>query len=620
MANYTGTNGNDVWNGTNSNDTADGRGGNDRINGLNGNDYIQGGDGNDTIYGGLGNDSLIGGRGNDRVYDNGGRNTLNGWDGHDYLESLNSTGLTGIYGQTGNDTLVGSVPSWGQIHMGGREGDDDLIMDVTNNAGHQGHHVYGGTGKDDFIFRNVDDANTATLGRIDDFDHSADRLFIENDAGTRAEIDISAVRNNTTYLGFDVDVVSYDGQQWIRIGTNVLYALEGARYGGTDQHFKPVPASIAALPVVNFIDQQNFVPLSLYESRLPSLNTNYTTTSTTINGMETVTLNGTSGDDLIEEYRVNSGNETNAQADYANSRINGYDGNDVMSAGKGNDSIYGGNGNDFAAGGLDQDRLYGQNGNDRLYGGSENDSLYGGEGTDRLYGGTGDDYLRGDGGNDLLYGGEGADRLYGRDGNDRLYGQNGDDRAYGENGDDRVYGQNGEDRLYGQNGNDLVYGGNHNDRMWGGNDNDSLYGQNHNDTIYGENGNDYIDGGNGNDYIRGGAGTDEARGGGGSDRFDFRTGDLMDWNNISGNWSQKNAQLDVIDDFTLVQDKVRFTNYANVDSRDDLKAWKTTIDGNVHFTVQVRATDERLLLDVADSVSWSDLFSSANFGNNFEII
>ena len=593
MANYTGTNGNNVWNGTNSADTADGRGGNDRLDGRGGNDTIQGGDGNDTIFGGTGNDKLTGGRGNDFVYGGGGRETINGWDGNDYLQALNATGLTGIYGQTGDDTLVGSVPGSGQIHMGGREGNDDFILDVTNNSGHQGHHVYGGTGADDFIFRNVDNVNSAILGRIDDFDASQDRIFLQNDAGTRTQVNLASVRNNTLIQGFDVDVVSYDGQQWLRIDNKVLYALEGARYGGTDQHFKPLPGNMAALPVVNFVDQQNFVPFQLYDQWLASLNTNIDTSVTTIVG--------TSGADLIEEYRVNSGNEDNAQAGYSNSLINAGAGNDIVNAGKGDDTVNGGDGNDYIAGGLDKDRLLGQNGNDRLYGGSENDSLYGGNGNDYLYGGTGNDYLRGDAGADRLYGGEGDDRLYGRDDADRLYGHN------------------GNDRLYGENGNDLLYGQNNNDRLYGGNGDDRLYGQNGNDFLYGQSGNDTMEGGNGNDYIRGYSGTDLAKGGAGNDRFDFRTGDLMDWNDLSGNWTQRNAQLDVIEDFVIGQDKIRFTNYNNVDSKADLKSWKTTIDGDVYFTVQIRATDERLLVNVADTVEWGDFFGSG-FNTNFEIL
>ena len=45
----------------------------------------------------------------------------------------------------------------------------------------------------------------------------------------------------------------------------------------------------------------------------------------------------------------------------------------------------------------------------------------------------------------------------------------------------------------------------------------------------------------------------------------------------------------------------------------DLRAWKTVIDGNVHYTVQVRDTNERVLVDVADNVTWAQFFDEDNF-------
>lgn len=111
----------------------------------------------------------------------------------------------------------------------------------------------------------------------------------------------------------------------------------------------------------------------------------------------------------------------------------------------------------------------------------------------------------------------------------------------------------------------------------------------------------------------GGQGSDTATGGSGADTFEFKPGDLMDWEALSGSWAAKNEQLDLITDFTIGSDRIEFDGFSNVNSMSDLRAWKTTIDGNVHFTVQIRSTNERILVDVDDSTSWSQFFVSDNF-------
>ena len=246
--------------------------------------------------------------------------------------------------------------------------------------------------------------------------------------------------------------------------------------------------------------------------------------------------------------------------------INGTGGGDLISGGLNDDRIYAGNGNDTAWGGSGDDYVNGGNDDDVLYGAIGNDNLIGGKGNDSVYGGTGNDVLNGWGGDDVLFGGAGNDGMYGQQGNDAFYGGSGNDVIRGVTGDDALYGGGGADRLHG------------------------------------------------------GAGTDQATGGSGADTFEFRTGDLMDWDALSGNWAARNAQLDVIADFVLGEDVIEFNSVATVDSRADLKAWKTTIDGNVYFTVQVRDTNERVLVDVDDTVTWGQFFGSASFDDNFTIL
>jgi len=232
---------------------------------------------------------------------------------------------------------------------------------------------------------------------------------------------------------------------------------------------------------------------------------------------------------------------------------------------------------------------------DLIAAGLNDDNVRAGAGNDRVWGGSGNDTINGDDGNDTIFGGAGDDRLIGGRGDDHVLGDHGDDVLHGWAGNDNLHGGDGDDRLYGQTGNDTLSGGNGNDRLFGAEGNDVLYG------------------GNGNDRISGGAGLDVATGGGGADVFEFRTGDLVDWDNISGNVDQKNAQLDLITDFAIGTDRLDFTNFSGVSSMSDLRAWKTVIDGDVHFTVQVRATNERVLVNVEDSVQWGELFVSDNF-------
>lgn len=97
--------------------------------------------------------------------------------------------------------------------------------------------------------------------------------------------------------------------------------------------------------------------------------------------------------------------------------VNGLDGNDTISGGAGLAGLIilrmdGGNGNDLLTGGDGDDEMFGSAGNDSMLGMQGHDLLDGGAGADTQRGGDGDDTLSGGAGADWLYGDAGYDVLF----------------------------------------------------------------------------------------------------------------------------------------------------------------------------------------------------------------
>ena len=363
--------------------------------GTSANERLSGGPADDLIIGGGGRDMIVSGRGDDTVW------------------ALNSAGQTGIYTQSGDDTIAASVPGRGQIHINSAEGNDRVILDMTNEAGFQSFHVYTGTGEDRVEFENLHAVKSPILGRIDDFDPSRDTLVFEGQ-----ELDLGDLPEG-------IDVVSYNGQQWLRFEDKALFAIEGARDGGWERHFTELPDDMAALEVVDFQDPQNFVPKEFAD--MDDASFNYIEG----NGRH---IMGTAADDWIRDgqrHTSASGSEHDHDQDHAGHDMSAFEtasnmimagaGDDVVDAGKGDDTVHGGDGNDSLAGGLDDDVLYGEAGDDVLFGGTGEDYLDGGDGDDLLYGGRGDDILRGGPGQDRMFGGEGRDTFLMEDGSLKVW-------------------------------------------------------------------------------------------------------------------------------------------------------------------------------------------------------
>ncbi len=230
----------------------------------------------------------------------------------------------------------------------------------------------------------------------------------------------------------------------------------------------------------------------------------------TVGGINDGTVQGTSGDDVINpdipyvdaDGDVVDNNDAILDGDTGNDDlILGFEGNDSIDAGDGNDRVFGGADNDTIDGGVGNDGLVGGDGNDVIEGGDGDDMLFGNDGNDELFGGEGMDKLEGGKGDDLLEGGDGNDDLWAGAGNDRIVGGDGDDVANGGSGNDVILGNAGNDTLDGANGDDTIRGGQ---------GDDSIFGDYGNDSIVGGEGSDVVDGGNGDDIINTGNHADPA--------------------------------------------------------------------------------------------------------------
>jgi Ca2+-binding RTX toxin-like protein len=136
-----------------------------------------------------------------------------------------------------------------------------------------------------------------------------------------------------------------------------------------------------------------------------------------------------------------------------------------------------------------------------------------------LSGTRGDDLMSGDDGNDTLDAGGGHDQIWGRDGDDLIYAGWGHDMVGAGLGDDTIWAADGEDTILGEAGNDVLGGGEGRDELWGGTGDDLLFGGVEEDTLGGGVGNDTLWGGNHDDLLYGDLGDDELGGGWGADQI-----------------------------------------------------------------------------------------------------
>ena len=170
--------------------------------------------------------------------------------------------------------------------------------------------------------------------------------------------------------------------------------------------------------------------------------------------------------------------------------------------------------------------------------------------------GDGNDSIQGNWDANLLSGMRGDDIIAGGNGNDTIKGGAGNDNLDGDKNDDLVLGEDGNDLLYGSKGNDTLDGGTGNDTLRGSAGNDLLTDSDGTNKLIGDKGNDVMQGGTGKDTLNGGTGNDDMTGGAAKDTFLFENG--------FGN--------DVINDFTVGEDKIKLVNNSAITDFADLSA------------------------------------------------
>lgn len=388
-----------------------------------------------------------------KVYGTGGNDKLStaepgvdiilGQRGDDVLDLSVSGG--GAYGGMGDDTLIGGGPGVRQAHMYGGPGNDTIFLNTSKAAAPYGDHAWGGEGSDAFHFTTSPGETTRITGRLDDFDHSRDSLWLN---GTK--IDLYNLPHN-------VRIVQEYGQPWILIDNRILYGLEGARQfaGAIDADYDGDGESIefgnGETEETHFIDWPKAWAKGVPESAdLPwhDLNTFFPRDEYVgdVKEWELLPPAYTGGPDIITGTQ---GNDRLLGMDGADT-IYGMGGNDLMHGGEYDDLMYGGDGHDSISGGLD---------NDKIWGGAGNDIIYGGSGQDTLYGGAGNDFISGNNGLDVIYGGQGHDTLMGGWSDDTIYGDAGNDLIYATFPDAQLAANFSlKAEMYGGSGNDTLHG------------------------------------------------------------------------------------------------------------------------------------------------------------------
>jgi len=303
--------GDDVLRGGTGNDLLNGGDGNDTLVGGAGNDTLIGGAGNDSFIGGPGDDSLVGGTGNDTfVWNEGdGSDTLDGGDGTDTLMvtasgnlTLTSSGTGFTVSRTTGTAFTLSVVSVETVMVTGDSGDQVIngsgmpaAVSLTVDGGSGNDTLSGGLGNDLLLGGNGNDFLIGGPGNDSLVGGAGNDTFVWNDG---------------------------DGSD----------TLEGG--DGTDTL------------IVNGSNQGDNITLTPNGSRFTLSRSNLTSFSLDVGSVESVTVNGGSGDDTLNAAGLTATLGVLLDGGAGNDGLTGGGGNDTLIGSEGSNTLTGGSGSD----------------------------------------------------------------------------------------------------------------------------------------------------------------------------------------------------------------------------------------------------------------------------------
>ena len=252
------------------------------INGTTSADVLSGSSADDSIYGLAGDDAL---------FDTAGSNRLDGGDGSDYVKVVAATGSQTLIGGLGNDTLVGSSQA---MTLSGGDGNDLLQAygDFVNNV-----TIAGDTTTDGQI--HIDQATASISGGTGADEISAGSLLsavIQGDAGDDLiEISDSYQATVDGGVGIDTLVLHFDTSRNADIGAG--YGGSYLVSGGDDSDVLSVDGA-----------------------------------ADIFGGLVNVTLDGGSGDDVLELTENSTISSTSSSGGISSALLSGGDGSDTLKA------------------------------------------------------------------------------------------------------------------------------------------------------------------------------------------------------------------------------------------------------------------------------------------------
>lgn len=401
--------GNDVLTGGSAADQLFGESGNDILLGKGGNDLLFGGAGNDVLTGGDGDDQMFGEAGNDRMVWNPG-------DDSDLMEGGADDDTAEVNGGNGAETFAITAngarvrfdrvtPAPFSIDIGTTEhlvlnanGGDDVIsasnglsalMQLTLDGGAGNDTIRGGDGNDTLIGGDGNDFvdgnrgnDTAFLGSGDDTfawdpgdgsdtveGQDGNDTLLFNGANIAEKIDISANGGRVRFTR-DVASITMDLNGTEHVAFNALGGADQItvnNLSGTDA--TQIDVNLAGTPggntgdsaadnvIVNGTAGSDVMQVVGDASGIQVLGLTAALSVTHVEGtLDTITLQGGAGDDVIEASAVAAG--------AAKLVLDGGEGDDVIIGSAGDDVLIGGAGDDVLIGGGGNDILMAAPGND----------------------------------------------------------------------------------------------------------------------------------------------------------------------------------------------------------------------------------------------------------------